>query len=231
MTNRPAFISDEELVKQLQTALRATEGDAPQSRDDTHVRNARGLAEELAGRIHREPTKWGLANVPLGLRDDAAQDAFTALLFAIPEMRGRQSVAEWFSLTVESKFRRLWSLSERQGVERERLALEAAAAPKPVAEPAEPEPVAVLSLFEEPDGIWVRFEVDFPRDAFALRLRYLLRRELTEMAVMLDAPSSRAITMRLDRGRDRFRMYCEQVSIGRKDIAGMMEQLSEVPTP
>jgi DNA-directed RNA polymerase specialized sigma24 family protein len=231
LTNRPTFISDEELVKQLQTALRATAGDAHEGRDDAHVRNARGLAEELAGRIHREPTKWGLATVPADFRDDAAQDAFTALLSAIPEMRGRQGIAEWFTLTVESKFRRLWLLSERQSAERERLAVEAAASPEPAIEPAGPEPVAILSLFEEPDGIWSRFEIAFPRDAFALRLRYLLRRELTEMAVMLDAPSSRAITMRLDRARDRFRMYCEQVAVIRKDVAAMIEQLSEVPIP
>jgi DNA-directed RNA polymerase specialized sigma24 family protein len=231
LTNRPAFTSDEELIKQLQTVLRAAVGDAPQGRGDSLVRNARGLAEEISGRIHREPVKWGLANVPGALRDDAAQDAFTALLLAIPEMRGRQSVAEWFSLTVESKFRRLWSLSERQSAEREHLLLEAAAAPKPAAKPADSEPLPVLSLFEEPDGVWAQFELAFPRDAFALRLRYLLRRELTEMAVMLDAPSSRAITMRLDRARDRFRMYSEQLGVTRKDVASMMEQFSEVHTP
>ena len=230
MTNRPAFTSDEELVKQLQAALRATTGELPPGIDDSHVRNSRGLAEELAGRIYRDPGKWGLASVPASLRADAAQDAFTALLFAIPEMRGRQSVAEWFSATVESKFRRLWSLSERQRVERERLVVEAAATPKPAAEIDEPEPSLVLSFFEQPDGVWAQFELAFPRDAFALRLRYLLRRELTEMAVMLDAPSSRAITMRLDRARDRFRMYSEQAGITRKDVASMMEQFSEVPT-
>jgi DNA-directed RNA polymerase specialized sigma24 family protein len=232
LTNRPAFISDEELVKQLQAVMRATPPEGLNGPDDDHVREARTLAEELAERIHREPTTWGLASVPAEFRDDAANDAFTALLFAIPEMRGRQSVSEWFSVTVESKFRRLWSLAERQKAERERLVSEAAANPKPAAlDSSAPEPPAKPSLFEEPDGAWARFEVAFPRDAFALRLRYLLKRDLEEIAVMLDAPSARAITMRLDRARDRFQMYCEQVGVGRRDVAAMVAQLAEEPAP
>jgi DNA-directed RNA polymerase specialized sigma24 family protein len=230
LTNRPAFISDEELVKQLQAALRVVRPEGSPGPDDEQARTARGLAEELAERIYREPATWGLANVPPEFRDDAASDAFTALLFAIPEMRGRQGVAEWFSVTVESKFRRLWTLAERQAVERKRLAVEAAENPAP--EPpsaAEPEPDAEQSMFEEPEGTWTRFETAFPRDAFALRLRYLLKRDLEEMAVMLDAPSSRAITMRLDRARDRFRMYCEQVGVGRRELQAMLDQLAEEP--
>ena len=200
---------------------------------DEHARKGRALSAELAERIYREPITWGLANIPSEFRDDTAKDSFTALLFAIPEMRGRQSVAEWFSVTAESKFRRLWILAERQNIERGRLTAEAGANPKP----AEPEPELELelkvkteySLFEERDGTWTRFEMAFPRDAFALRLRYLLKRDPDEMAVMLDAPSARAITMRIDRARDRFRMYCDQVGVGRKDITSMMDQLSEEP--
>lgn len=212
--------------------MRATPPDGLHGPDDGRVREARTLAEELAERIHREPTTWGLASVPAEFRDDSAKDAFTALLFAIPEMRGRQSISEWFSVTVESKFRRLWSLGERQKVERERLAAEAAANPKSeTPAPASSQPDAAPSLFEEPGGTWEQFELAFPRDAFALRLRYLLKRDLEEIAVMLDAPSSRAITMRLDRARDRFQMYCEQVGVGRKDVAAMVKQLAEEPTP
>lgn len=229
MTNRPEFISDEELIKQLQDALRSAPAENSLASGADHVREARTLAEELAERIYREPSTWGLASVPVEFRDDAAKDAFTALLYAIPEMRGRQSVAEWFSVTVESKFRRLWTLAERQNIERVRLAEEAAANPPPEAAEPEPAPDAEPSMFEEPEGTWTRFEVAFPRDAFALRLRYLLKRDLEEMSVMLDAPSSRAISMRLDRARDRFRMYCEQVGLGRKEIASMMDQLAEEP--
>lgn len=229
MTNRPEFISDEELIKQLQDALRSAPAENSLASGADHVREARTLAEELAERIYREPSTWGLASVPVEFRDDAAKDAFTALLYAIPEMRGRQSVAEWFSVTVESKFRRLWTLAERQNIERVRLAEEAAANSPPEAAEPEPAPDAEPSMFEEPEGTWTRFEVAFPRDAFALRLRYLLKRDLEEMSVMLDAPSSRAISMRLDRARDRFRMYCEQVGLGRKEIASMMDQLAEEP--
>lgn len=229
MTNRPEFISDEELIKQLQDALRSAPAENSLASGADHVREARTLAEELAERIYREPSTWGLASIPVEFRDDAAKDAFTALLYAIPEMRGRQSVAEWFSVTVESKFRRLWTLAERQNIERVRLAEEAAANSPPEAAEPEPAPDAEPSMFEEPEGTWTRFEVAFPRDAFALRLRYLLKRDLEEMSVMLDAPSSRAISMRLDRARDRFRMYCEQVGLGRKEIASMMDQLAEEP--
>jgi DNA-directed RNA polymerase specialized sigma24 family protein len=231
LTNSPVFISDEELIKQLQGVLRAEPSEGPGGPDDERVRKARALAAELAERIHREPDTWGLTSVPPEFRDDVAKDAFTALLFAIPDMRGRQSVAEWFSTTVESKFRRLWSLAEQQKVERGRLAAEAAANPKSEASnsaDAEPDPVA--SLFEDPDGTWAQFEVAFPRDAFALRLRYLLKQDLEGMAVMLDAPTPRAISMRLERARNRFRMYCEQIGVSRRNVTAMMEQLAEEPS-
>jgi len=230
LTNRPAFISDEELIKQLQVVLRATPTGNALGPGEEHARKARGMAEELAARIYREPVAWGLSNIPSDFRDDAAQDAFTELLFAMPAMRGRQVLTEWFSVTVESKFRRLWSLAERQNIERERLAVEAAENPTPET-PAHVDLGAGTppSLFEDPSGTWAQFEAAFPRDAFALRLRYLLKRELGEMAVMLDAPSARAITMRLDRARERFRMYCEQAGLGRRDVAAIMTQLSEEP--
>ena len=224
------FISNEELVKQLQGVLRADPSEGHGGSDDERVRRVRSLAAELAARIHRDSDQWGLTNVPKEFRDDAAKDTFTALLFAIPGMRGRQNIAEWFGTTLESKFRRLWSLDERQKIERERLAVAAAANPRPeTLEQVDSELLSVPSLFEDSVGPWASFETTFPRDAFALRLRYLLERDLEEMAVMLDAPTSRAISMRLDRARDRFRMYCEQVGIGRKDVAVMMEQLAEEP--
>ncbi|MDA1036076.1 MAG: hypothetical protein O3B65_04240, partial [Chloroflexi bacterium] len=83
------------------------------------------------------------------------------------------------------------------------------------------------SLFTDTNGIWASFETSFPRDAFALRLRYLMHRKPAEMAVMLDAPSERAISMRLDRARERFKMYCEQQGIKRHESDILVVQISE----
>ena len=226
VTNRRSFISDEELVSQLQALLHAHPGSSDGSLEDGRAREVRSLTEELAERIYRDPVKWGYASIAPELRDDAVIDAFIALLFAVPDMRGKQPLVDWFSVSVESKFRRLWALEERQAPERERLAKEAEVheAEEPVAEPkAGKEP----SLFEDSKGIWPSFESAFPRDAFALRLRYLMQRKPAEMAVMLDAPSERAMRMRLDRARERFRMYCEQQGIKRRESDRLVGQISE----
>jgi len=229
VTNRPAYISDEELVKQFQSLLRATPpagSHQPPTREQ--VEEARSLAAEFAERIYDDPDKWGLTAIPDAFRDDAAGDALVSLFYAAPDMRGRKSVAEWFTGTVESKFRRLWAVAERQDAER---ALRANEQPS---SPPEPEPLPTAagsdiapSLFEDESSIWPGFEDSFPRDAFALRLRYHLKRNPAEMAVMLDAPSARAITMRVDRARDRFRMYCEQQGVNRRDLTDMVAQVSE----
>ena len=229
MTNGPTYHSDDELIRRLQTVLRdATAGAAP-TLDETGRNEARSLAAELAGRVFAEPGKWSIASIPPELRDDAAADAFVAMLFNVPQLGGRQSVVEWFSITAESRFRRLWTLSERQAAERERLAAEPALpAPAPAATVDEPE--AAPSLFSMKGGVWERFDHDFPRDAFALRLRYLLKRSPEEMTVMLDAPSTRAIGLRVNRARDRFRMYCEQAGLSRRESADLMVQLAEEPS-
>ena len=228
MTNRPVYISDEELVKQLQNLLRATApADSPQSPAREQLDEARTRAAEFAERIYDDPVKWGLTNIPEEFRDDAAGDALVALFYAAPEMRGGQSVVEWFSGTVESKFRRIWAVADRQNDERARRAADGTNAPTPVGEPVGAPPEAPQTLFEDETGIWSAFEESFPRDAFALRLRYHLRRDPADMAVMLDAPSERAIVMRVDRARDRFRMYCEQQSVNRRDTAALIAQVSE----
>lgn len=227
VTNGPAYYSDEELIRRLQSVL--SDAAEKQEGDEAGLPEARTLSAELAERIYADPVKWGVASVPAELRDDAVSDAFVALLYAVPELHGRQRIAEWFSVAVESRFRRLWTLSERQRAERERIAAAASEAPPSEEEEESEAESRPPSVFEVKDGVWEHFEQGFPRDAFALRLRYLLERSPEEMAVMLDAPSARAISMRLDRARDRFRMFCEQTGINRREMADIMSEFGKEP--
>jgi DNA-directed RNA polymerase specialized sigma24 family protein len=212
-------------MTQLQALIHAQTGSSNGTGGDALASDVRSLTGELAERIFRDPERWGYASIAPEFRDDAVADAYTALLFALPELRGKQPIADWFSETVESKFRLLWALEERQVPERERLASEAVE--QRATAPGEEAPAKRTSLFEDAEGIWPGFETAFPRDAFVLRLRYLMQRKPAEMAVMLDAPSERAIGMRLDRARDRFKMYCEQQGIKRSENDALVEQVSE----
>lgn len=225
VTSRRSFTSDEELMTQLKALLHAQEGSSSGSGDDARANDLRLLTGEFAERIFRNPEKWGYASIPPEFRDDAVADAYIALLFALPQLGGKQPIADWFSETVESKFRRLWALEARQVLERERLASEVGE--QTVAAPEEEGSAKEPSLFEDAEGIWPGFETAFPRDAFVLRLRYLMQRKPAEMAVMLDAPSERAIGMRLDRARERFKMYCEQQGIKQRESDALVEQVSE----
>lgn len=221
MTTGASYHSDEELIKRLQIVLRDYRdvgGDL--NRRDNDIREVRNLAAALAERIYDEPSKWGIADIQPEFRDDASSDALIALLTGIPEFKGRQTVSDWFRSNAESQFRRLWAVSERQTREPATDASDDSLAAPEASE-------GTTSVFEENSDLWQRFEGEFPRDAFALRLRYLLNRTPDEIAVMLDAPSVRAINIRVNRARDRFRMFCEQTGFDRRELADIMERFPE----
>lgn len=220
------FLSEEEIVKRLQVVLRDfIEARGDYKRQANSVKEARDLAAKLAERIYDEPQKWGIATILPEFRDDSAADAFVSLLTGVENLPGRSTVSEWYERVVESKFRRLWSLSEDKassslnedtsnvGISSDTISPEVQ--------------VNAESVFEEQASIWEAFESDFPRDAFALRLRYMLDRSVEQMVVMLDAPSSRAIAIRINRARDRFKMFCEQRGLERNEIVEIMSRLPE----
>ena len=225
MTSNPNYHSDAELIKRLQIVLRdASDSMNDRLRIEGNQREVRNLTAELAERIYAEPDKWGISTIPEGLRDDAASDALLALLVEVPEFRAAQPVAEWYVSKVEDCYQRLWAMSERQA-----------------AEPRAPEPQVVAvdgtetpdaetaAFFESTAGVWQDFEKQFPRDAFVLRLRDMLKRSAEEMAVMLDAANTRAISMRLNRAKDRFRTFCEQSGYSRRETADVMARFGEEP--
>ena len=140
-------------------------------------------------------------------------------------MGSPRNIREWFVNAVEVRFKELWSSADRET--RVRETEEATARSRE--EAAETGQGASI-VFEENSELWQRFEGEFPRDAFALRLRYELNRTPDEMAVMLDAPSERAITIRLNRAKERFRMYCEQAGLSQRETAGILAQFAEERT-
>ena len=225
MTSNPNYHSDDELIKRLQIVLRdASDSPFDRIRSEGNQREVRNLTAELAERIYAEPDKWGISTVPEGLRDDAAADALMALLVEVPEFRARQPIAEWYAVKVDQCYQKLWAIAERQAAEPR--AREPQVTP---VESVETPTEEVAAFFEASDGIWQDFEKQFPRDAFALRLRYMLKRSPEEMAVMLDAANTRAISMRLNRAKDRFRTFCEQSGYGRRETAEVMARFGEEP--
>ena len=220
------FLSEEEIVKRLQIVLRDfIEARGDYARQTNSVKEAKDLAAKLAERIYDEPQKWGVADILPEFRDDSAADAFVSLLLGIENFPGRSTVNEWYERTVESKFRRLWTLSEEQTLvsPSEDIGVSGQSDAEHLAENG----IDSSSVFEEYSSVWISFESDFPRDAFALRLRYMLGRNVDQMVVMLDAPSNRAIAIRVNRARDRFKMYCEQHGLDRNEISGIMSRLPE----
>ena len=222
-TSGHLYLSEGEIVKRLQTLLRDhAEASKDGAARESSTREVRNLAAELAERIYREPEKWGVAAVPLDYRADAAADTLMQLLERVPTMGNPRNIAEWYAEAVEARFKELWSTAEREAKaretedEKERRSAESL-------EGAEGAP----SVFEENAELWQRFEADFPRDAFALRLRYQMNRDIDQMAVMLDAPSPRAILLRLNRARERFTMYCEQAGLSQKETAGILAHFVE----
>ncbi|MBM3940224.1 MAG: sigma-70 family RNA polymerase sigma factor [SAR202 cluster bacterium] len=217
MTTGPTYFSEDELIKRLQIVQRdVATGPLADSRMEANARESRNLVAEVASRVYAEPERWGISNIPEKYRDDAAHDALVSLLQSVGEYKGQRPVTEWFAQLAEAHFRRAWMMNEpRRG--------EGARPPDPSPE----QQAALEQLLDAPDSPWKRFERDFPQEAFALRVRYLMNRSPEEMAVLLDAPDARAIVMRLNRARDRFRMFCEQAGMDRKELAKLLTRLGE----
>lgn len=223
-TSGHLYLSEGEIVKRLQTLLRdhaEASKDAP-AREGS-VREVRNLTAELAERIYREPEKWGIAGIPIDYRTDAAADTLMQLLDRVPTMGNPRNVAEWYAEAAEARFKELWSTAEREAKARETEEEKE----RRSAEAQGDAGGGASAVFEENAELWQRFEADFPRDAFALRLRYQMNRDVDQMAVMLDAPSPRAILLRLNRARERFHMYCEQAGLSQKETAGILAQFGE----
>ncbi len=217
------YQSDEEIIRRLQVILHE-QGDGPQDRTrrENGVREVRNLTAELAERIYREPDTWGIEEIPVEYRADAAADTLLQMLTRVSTMGSPRNIREWYVNAVEARFKELWSSADKEN--RARETEEETARSR---EEAAGTPHGASIVFEENAELWQRFESEFPRDAFALRLRYQLNRTPDEMAVMLDAPSERAITIRLNRAQERFRMYCEQAGLSQRETAGILAQFSE----
>ena len=220
------YQSDEEIIRRLQVILHDQGGALDRARRESGVREVRNLTAELAERIYREPDAWGIHEIPIEYRADAAADTLLQMLSRVTTMGSPRNIREWFVNAVEARFKELWSSADRET--RARESEEAMARSR---EEAAETGQGASVVFEENSELWQRFEGEFPRDAFALRLRYELNRTPDEMAVMLDAPSERAITIRLNRAKERFRMYCEQAGLSQRETAGILAQFSEERTP
>ena len=223
MTTGPMYFSDAEITKRLQTVLRSfSEAGSDRTRKDSAVREVRTLAAEIGERIYDEPESWGISGIAPEFRDDAAAAALVLFLLQVPSFRASQSAQEWFANAAEKKHQQFRDVSQRKGAERE------------VQEETErrlrdeqPEETSDAVAAFEDNRVWKRFEGKFPRDASALRLRYLLKRDVEEMAAMLDAPSPRAVTMRINRARDRFRTFCENAGLNVSETTEMLEMFVE----
>ena len=223
MTTGHYYQSDEEIIRRLQVILHehGSAGQSTSSRENT-IREVRNLTAELAERIDTDPDLWGISDVPMEYRADAAADTLLQMLTRISTMGSPRNIREWFVGAVEARFKELWSVADKESKTRETE--EATVRAREEAGEGNENAAAV---FEEYADLWRRFEEEFPRDAFPLRLRYELGRSPSQMAVMLDAPSERAITIRLNRAKERFRMYCEQAGLGQVDTAGILARFAE----
>ena len=223
MVTGPTDRSDDEIIKRLQILMR---GVANAHREDASdlvriegdLREGRTLAEELAFRIYADPAKWGLADVPEDARTDVAADTLVHLLLSIGEFRGQQSTAEWFAAEAQAYVERVQVLQEQATDAQEGESGKRSKRKKD----GIPEPSQVFST-----DIWAGFERESPREAFTLRLRHMLNRDSDEMVEILEAPTPRAVTMRLNRARDRFGRYCREHGVDARTVEQVLQELGE----
>ena len=185
------------------------------------LREIRTLASTLAERIYDDPERWGIAEISPEFRDDAAADTLVKLLSGSAEISPRMRVTEWFSRAVEVRFRQLWAIAEEA---REKHREQTAVEDEPL---SDEEQESAANVLEENSDMWQRFEAEFPHDAFMVRLRYVMNRRVEDIAVMLDAPSVEAVVARINRGRDRFKMLCEQSGFSRRQTEAIMARMAE----
>ena len=222
MITDPTYLSDEELLQLLRQQLHIGFG-VDAARRARVAEEASRLMLVLAERVYKAPEEWGLAPIPPGLRDDVAHDVLLALLERAPGWGEADNVAEWFGKQAERRFEELWPKAGGLDTAPHEPTVLGATILQ-VAGTEEELDTAASTMLDAPDGPWQRFEQEFPRDAFVLRLRYVLDRAPDEMMVMLDAPNTRAIHSRLSRARGRLRMFFEQSGYDRSLVAPLLRQ-------
>lgn len=204
MNTDPNYQSDEEILNRLRGHFEeSAESDVRPARVVRLNEEIQELLTVLAERIYNQPQRWGLDQIPQPLRDDVALDGLLEFLKPESRFNGRDQVAELFSRYVEDRFRQLWGRSESVVAGDH---LRSSSSDKNVDDEASMSATALLDI---ENGPWKTFEQEFPRDAFALHLRYVLNRSPEDMAVMLDAPTAGAIQSRLSRARGRLHMFFE----------------------
>ena len=211
MTTGPSFHSDEEILRRLHTAMeQAAPGLPGDPAHDAAVHEAHSLVAEVASRIYDDPNKWGIAYIPEEFRDEAAQDAFIDMLARLTEAKERRSASMWFAVAAEERFRGAWGRHEQQE------AAPDAGESDGLVNPAQ--------AFDDPAGPWKRFEDAFPRDASALRMRYIEGMSAEQMEIVIDAQNARVVQTRVARARDRFKMFCEQAGYNRLQVAAILQR-------
>ena len=211
MTTGPSFYSDEEILRRLHTMMEqaaANAKDEPAHSDA--VREAHSLAAEVASRIYDDPNRWGVAYIPEEFRDEAAQDALIDVLAHLSEAKEERSASTWFAVAAEERFRRAWARHEQHD------AAPDADGSDGLVDPAQ--------AFDDPAGPWKRFEDTFPRDASALRMRYIEGMSPEQMEVVIDAQNARVVQTRVARARDRFKMFCEQAGYNRLQVTAILQR-------
>ncbi len=221
MATDPNYQSDEEILKRLHAHIgEALAKDTRPTRIARLTEEAGDLMVVLAERIYTAPERWGLGHIPGMLRDDVAHDTLLTLIKDGSHVGDRGTIAEWFAKQAERRFQELWLKAGDKSALQTPL-------PEPTTameEVTEQDLEAASALLDAEGGPWVRFEQEFPRDAFVLRLRYILNRSPDEMMIMLDTSSSSAIRSRLSRARSRMRMFLEQSGYDRTTIGALLQQ-------
>ncbi|MEX2599530.1 MAG: hypothetical protein WD533_07735, partial [Dehalococcoidia bacterium] len=207
--------SDDELIKRLQIVMQdiaSAGGDL--ARADANLREGRNLAVDIATRIADDPKAWGTDAIAVDYREDAVADAFASLLSGISGFRGSQPVTQWFAEELQSRSEEL------------QAAREADAAGKASDGGGRWDDGVEPLVFTQP--VWREFETAFPREAFLLRLRYLLRRTPEEAAAIVGVATARTVNMRVNRARDKFKDHCTQAGLDIRSTERLLTELGEV---
>ena len=75
-----------------------------------------------------------------------------------------------------------------------------------------------------------KFETEFQRDAYALRLKFEKGHSDSELEYMLDVTTPRTLVSKIERAKSRFQMFLEQTGYSQEEVMSIMQRFWEEET-
>jgi hypothetical protein len=226
MTTEATYISPEELFRRLQNSLGEGVSDSVGAARRTRLgHEAASLVRALAERIYDGPQDWGFGIESELWGEDIPHDLLLAVFNRAGGVGFKTGGFDWFEKEVLRRIEVVKSMvaSVKNG---RKAAIKKASRSNVKVQQTE-SGLTVNTPSERVANPWRHFELNFPREALLLRLRFLLNRTNAEIMTILEIPSAGAVNARVRAARTGMGVYLRDAGYDPKSVDEALKMFEE----